>query len=146
VASLSQRGQLVSLAGAGALVWSWNYMSRPEPLNRLSASAEAVEIVRATLQRIGLSLPEPDARRVAEAVLAIEGPRLQRQVRGTFENSLEIIRDTAEAALGGVKEKRVERSDLLGGGRGGALARRPPPPPLDIDDDDPRPVFKRPRR
>src|SRR4051794_8885137 len=108
-------------------------MSRPEQLNRLSPSAEAVEIVRVTLQRIGLTLPEAAARRVAEAVLAIEGPRLQRQVRGTFENSLEIIRDTAEAALGGVKEKRIERSDQLGGGRRDIAERRPPPPPLDMD-------------
>jgi hypothetical protein len=45
-----------------------------------------------------------------------------------------------------VKEKRVERSDLLGGGRRDIADRRPPPSPLDIDDDDPRPVFKRPRR
>jgi hypothetical protein len=120
-------------------------MSRPEHLNRMSPSAEAVEIVRVTLQRIGLALPEPDARRVVEAVLAVEGPRLQRQVRGTFENSLEIIRDTAEAALGNAQEKRAERSDLLGGGRRNIAERRPEPPSLDLDDD-PRPVFKRPRR
>lgn len=122
-------------------------MSRPEHLNRLTPSAEAVEIVRVTLQRIGLALPEPDARRVAEAVLAVEGSRLQQQVRGTFENSLEIIRDTAEAALGSVQEKRTERSDSAGGGRRHIAEPRPPEPLIpDLEDEDPRPVFKRPRR
>jgi len=118
---------------------------------RYSPSPEAVEIVRVTLQRLGFGVHEADARRLVEAVLTVEGPRLQVQVRGTFENSLEIIRDTAEAALGEVKEpepgKRLERSDLLGGGRRPLAPRGPLQAPVDeIDDDEPRPVFKRPRR
>src|SRR5918997_1623705 len=110
-------------------------------------SPQAVEIVRVTLKRLGYALSEADARSVAEAVLSVEGHRLELQVRGKFENSLEIIRDTAEAALGSPRERRVERSDLLGGGRRPA-APRPPIVPLEEefdDDDEPRPVFKRPR-
>ena len=113
----------------------------------VAPSAPALEIVRVTLKRLGYALSEADARSVAEAVLSVEGPRLELQLRGKFENSLEIIRDTAEAALGSVKERRMERSDLLGGGRR-PVAPRPPIAPLqeELDDDEPRPVFKRPRR
>ena len=113
----------------------------------LAPSPQAIEIVRVTLKRLGFGVSEADARSVAEAVLSLEGPRLELQMRGKFENSLEIIRDTAEAALGNLKERRLERSDLRGGGR------RPvtPRPPLvslreELDDDERRPVFKRPRR
>lgn len=113
---------------------------------RFSPSTDAVDTVRATLQDMGFRVPESDARRLVEAVLAVEGARLQSMVRGTFENSLEIIRDTAESALGGL-EKRVERSDQLGGGRRPVAPRRPLElPEEELDDDEPRPVFKRPRR
>ena len=114
---------------------------------RLAPSPQAVEIVRVTLKRLGVAVSDADARSVAEAVLSVEGPRLELEARGKFENSLEIIRDTAEAALGSLKERRVERSDLLGGGRR-PVAPRPPSVPLEseLDDDEPRPVFKRPRR
>jgi hypothetical protein len=120
------------------------------PLGESGGSApspQAIEIVRVTLKRLGHQVSEADARSVAEAVLSVEGPRLELQLRGKFENSLEIIRDTAEAALGSVRERRLERSDLLGGGRR-PVASRPPIAPLEeeLDDDEPRPVFKRPRR
>ena len=113
----------------------------------LAPSPQAIEIVRVTLKRLGYAVSEADARSVAEAVLSVEGPRLELQVRGKFENSLEIIRDTAEAALGKLKERRLERSDLLGGGRR-PVTPRPPlvPREEELDDDEPRPVFKRPRR
>ena len=114
---------------------------------RLAPSPEAIEIVRVTLKRLGYGVSEADARSVADAVLSVEGLRLELQVRGKFENSLEIIRDTAEAALGSLKDRRLERSDLLGGG-GRPVPPRPPIVPLEeeVDDDEPRPVFKRPRR
>ena len=121
-------------------------MSRLEPGGRYMPSAEAVSIAKVTLKRLGFAVAEADAHSLVEAVLAVEGPRLRQQLRGAFENSLEIIRDTAEAALGAPTEKRVERSDLLGGGR------RPVAPPYrpeeeeELDDGEPRPVFKRPRR
>ena len=112
----------------------------------LTPSPPAIEIVRMTLKRLGYAVSEADARSVADAVLSVEGPRLELQLRGKFENSLEIIRDTAEAALGSLKERRLERSDLLGGGRR-PVAPRPPIEPLEEElDDGPRPVFKRPRR
>lgn len=113
----------------------------------LAPSPQAIEIVRVTLKRLGVAVSEADARSVAEAVLSVEAPRLELQARGKFENSLEIIRDTAEAALGSLKERPIERSDLQGRGRR-PVAPRPPIVPLEseLDDDEPRPVFKRPRR
>lgn len=113
----------------------------------LAPSPQAIAIVRDRLQHMGLPLTEAAARSLLEAVLAIEGPRLHSQARAVFENSLEIIRDTAESALGGSQENRVERSDLLGGGRRPNAPRHAPEPPgEEPDDDEPRPVFKRPRR
>ncbi len=114
---------------------------------RLAPSPQAIEIVRVTLKRLGYAVSEADARSVAEAVLSVEGPRLELQVRGKFENSLEIIRDTAEAALGALKDRRPERSDSLGGGRRQIAPRHPiVPVEEELDDDEPRPVFRRPRR
>jgi hypothetical protein len=113
---------------------------------RLSPSPESIEIVRVTLRRLGFSVSEADAHRLVEAVLAVEGPKLHLLVRGALENSLEIIRDTAESALGQVQNRRIERSDLLGGGRRPMVPRRPDPPVEEMEEDEPRPVFKRPRR
>ncbi|HEX5963739.1 MAG TPA: hypothetical protein VFY42_08425 [Gemmatimonadales bacterium] len=114
---------------------------------RFSPAPETIEMVQESLHRMGLRVSEAHARSLVDAVLAVEGPRLHAQIRGTFENSLEIIRDTAESALGGLREKRVERSDLLGGGRRPIAPRRPleDTGPV-VSDDEPRPVFKRPRR
>jgi hypothetical protein len=125
------------------------------PLDRgagFAPSPQAIAIVRERLQEMGLPLSESAARGLLDAVLAVEGPRLYSQLRGTFENSLEIIRDTAEAALGGAKNpplgegRRAERSDLLGGGRRLSALRHPTEMPDQEFEDDPRPVFKRPRR
>ena len=122
-------------------------MTPLEQGGRLSPSPEAVEIVRVTLRRLGFGVSEADARGLVDAVLAVEGPRLVLQVRSSFENSLEIIRDTAESALGTVRDRQLERSDQLGGDRR-PIASRPAPEPQgeDLDDDERRPVFKRPRR
>ena len=128
------------------------------PLDRaanFAPSSQAIAILRERLEQLGLPVSDSAARALLEAVLAVEGPRLHSQVRGAFENSLEIIRDTAESALGGGAERalsdvneRVERSDLMGGGRRSISPRHlPEPPDREFDDEDePRPVFKRPRR
>jgi hypothetical protein len=51
------------------------------------------------LQRMGVSMSESAARSLLEAVLAVEGPRLDAQVRGALQASLEAIRKSADAAL-----------------------------------------------
>ncbi len=104
------------------------------PLDRgpgLAPSTQSISMVRERLQRLGFVVSEAAAHSLVEAVLSIEGPRLHLQVRGAFENSLEIIRDTAESALGRATTKRVQP---------------PEPPEEEFDEDEPRPVFKRPRR
>lgn len=127
------------------------------PLDRgahFAPSTQAIAMVRERLQQMGLPVTEATARSLLEAVLAVEGPRLHTQVRAAFENSLEIIRDTAESALGGVadptrsasKDKRVDSSGLMDGGHRPIAQRNPLEPDEEPDDDEPRPVFKRPRR
>ncbi len=83
------------------------------PLDRgakFAPSPQAVSILRERLQQMGWPISESAAQSLLDAVFALEGPRLYSQLRGSFENSLEIIRDTAESALGGVTERRAERS------------------------------------
>ena len=56
----------------------------------MAPSPQAIEIVRVTLKRLGYALSEADARSVVDAVLAVERARLELEVRGRYENSLEI--------------------------------------------------------
>jgi hypothetical protein len=108
-------------------------------------------MIRERLQRMGLPLTEAAARSLVEAVLALEGPRLYAQAQGNLENSLEIIRDTAEAALRSLKVERKEEQSVAVVPPAMINDRRPVAPrrpelPDHVDEDEPRPVFKRPRR
>ena len=122
-------------------------MTRWEPGARFALSPQGIAMLRGTLQRMGLPVTEAVARSLAEAVLAVEGPRLYAQAQGSLENSLEIIRDTAESALTSLQEERSVPAvpAALINDRRPAAPRRPELPD-DLDDDEPRPVFKRPRR
>ena len=119
------------------------------PLDRgatLAPSPQAIAIVRERLHNLGLPVSESVARGLLDAVFAVEGPRLHSQLRGVYENSLEIIRDTEESALGmgSALSEAGRRSEA---GRPPAPPRRPPElPDEESDEDEPRPVFKRPRR
>ena len=124
---------------------------------------EAVAILCDRLQRMGVSMSESAARSLLEAVLAVEGPRLDAQARGTVQVSLEAIRKAADAALRSLAGAPADppRRDYelsfppvsdpatVSGQRGKVSATRPmarreePEPP---DEEEPRPVFKRPRR
>jgi hypothetical protein len=113
----------------------------------LAPSVQGIAIVRERLKAMGFQASDATARSLIEAVLAVEGPRLYAEARGQLENSLEIIRDTAESALTALQEERpvppVPTTTIN--------ERRPPGPSRavlqdDMDDDEPRPVFKRPRR
>ena len=133
---------------------------------RYRASTRAVEILRERLQQMGVSMSEPNARRLLETVLALEGPRLESQVRITLLASLESIRSTAENALNALRGRPAEppRRDYelsfppapepahtVSGSRRKVPGSRPPaPPPVepddsrkDPDDEGPRPVFSR---
>jgi hypothetical protein len=128
-------------------------MAPYEPGLTLSPSPQAIEIVRDRLHRAGYSITEAAARSLLEAVLAVEGPRMQAITRGIMHGSLETIRQTAEVALSALKENRAQPPDLVGAVRDRLSAEPRPLPtqekslprvePGDEEEDDPRPVFKR---
>lgn len=121
-------------------------------------SPQGIAMVRDRLQRMGLPVTEAMARNLVEAVLAFEGPRLYAQAQSNLENSLEIIRDTAESALSALQDERsvsavppVSTAPTVPTpiikDRAPVPPPRPPPELRDeLEEDEPRPVFKRPRR
>ena len=120
-------------------------MAPYQPGLTFTASPQAIRIVRERLDRSGFTISESAARSLVEAVLAVEGPRMHAVAQGILHGSLETIRQTAEVALTALKENREEAPDLLGVVREHLSA-----PPLSerrsaerVEDDDPRPVFKR---
>jgi hypothetical protein len=127
-------------------------MTRWEQGTRFPPSAQGIAMIRERLQRMGLPVTEAAARSLIEAVLALEGPRLYAQAQGNLENSLEIIRDTAESALTSLKAERKEDLSVTAvpaamiNDRRPVAPPRPPELPDQLDDDERRPVFKRPRR
>jgi len=122
-------------------------MTRWEQGPRFTPSPQGIAMIRERLQRMGLPVTDAAARSLVEAVLAFEGPRLYVQAQGNLENSLEIIRDTAESALTSLKEERSVPAvqPAMINDRRPVTPRRPPKVPDELDDE-PRPVFKRPRR
>ncbi|HEU5303921.1 MAG TPA: hypothetical protein VFU40_04695 [Gemmatimonadales bacterium] len=113
----------------------------------ISPSPQAVQLVRERLERLGHPIGEAAARSLIEAVLAVEAPRMQAIARGILHGSLETIRQTAEVALGVLRERRPEQPDLVGVVRE-HLSAEPQAPHRRgkrerIEEDDPRPVFKR---
>jgi hypothetical protein len=124
-------------------------MARHEPGLTLSPSPQAVQLVLDRLHQAGLPYTQAEARSLVDAVLAIEGPRMQVITRGIVHGSLETIRQTAEVALSALREGLLQPPDLVGVVRG-RLNAEPPPPQrqadsdeAELDEDDPRPVFKR---
>lgn len=120
-------------------------------------SAQGIAMVRDRLQRMGLPVTEAMARNLVEALLAFEGPRLYAQAQSSLENSLEIIRDTAESALSALQDERsapaVPTASRAATIPTAIVTDRPPVPPRrppeirdELEEDEPRPVFKRPRR
>jgi len=127
-------------------------MARHEPGLTLAPSPQAVEIVRERLHRAGHPITETTARSLLEAVLAVEGPRMQAITRGIVHGALETIRQTAEVALSAVRESRSQPPDLGGVVRDHLSAEPPsfdahegslPRAEREEEEDDPRPVFKR---
>lgn len=140
-------------------------MTRWQQGPRFLPSPRAVAMVRERLERMGLPITEAAARSLVEALLAFEGPRLYAEAQSNLENSLEIIRDTAESALATLQDERSAPTPTVPAippapavpavpavpaatidNRPPVAARRPPELLDDLEDDEPRPVFKRPRR
>ena len=120
-------------------------MAPYQPGLTFTASPQAIRIVRERLERSGFTISEPAARSLVEDILAVEAPRMRAVARGILHGSLETIRQTAEVALSALKENREETSDLLA-----VVREHLGAPPLSeerrlepMEEDDPRPVFKR---
>ena len=135
-------------------------MPSSESLTAYKPSPEAVAMLCDRLQRMGVSMSEPAARSLLEAVLAVEGPRLDALARGSLQASLEAIRKAADAALRSLTGASVDQSRrdyelsfppvsepvTVSGQRRRVPAPRPvvrKEEPERSDDDEPRPVFKR---
>ena len=131
-----------------------------EPHTGYRASPEAIAILCDRLQRMGVSMSESAARSLLEAVLAVEGARVDAQVRGTLQASLEAIRKSADAGLrmltGSTADLARRDYELsfppvsepvtVSGQRRKVSAPRAPArrdEPEPSDEDEPRPVFKR---
>jgi hypothetical protein len=123
-------------------------MTRWEKGPRFAPRPQAIAMIRERLQRMGLPVTDAAARSLVEALLAFEGPHLYAQAQGNLENSLEIIRDTAESALTSLKEERSVPPvpPTMIKERRPSAPRRQPELPDELNEDEPRPVFKRPRR
>jgi hypothetical protein len=141
----------------------------PEPRPGYKPSQESVALLCERLQRMGVSMSEPAARSLLESVLTLEGARLDALTRGTLQASLEAIRKAADAALialtGTVPELPRRDYELsfppaaaaippspesvsVSGQRRRVQPPRPAPlrkdePPEQVDEGEPRPVFKR---
>ena len=120
-------------------------MAAYQPGLTFSASPRAIQVARERLERSGFPISDAAARGLVEAILAVEGPRMHAVARGILHGSLETIRQTAEVALGALRDNREAAPDLVGVVREHLEA----PPRLEresddpVEEDDPRPVFKR---
>ena len=121
-------------------------MPQNEPGLTFDPSPESIELLRQRLEHWGFPISESSASSLVEELLAIEVPRMQAIARGILHGSLETIRQTAEVALRTLRENPAEIPDLVGAVKEHVRARPRPshrPPPADVDEDEPRPVFKR---
>src|SRR5919108_3487975 len=135
-------------------------MPYPESRSSYKPSREAIEILCERLQHMGVSMSEQAARSLLEAVLAVEGQHLAAHMRRPFQESLEGIRNAADAALSSLAGSSSRRDYELSfapppesvsasGQRRRLAASRVTPQPRREEalepsiDDEPRPVFKR---
>lgn len=118
-------------------------------------SLHTIEMVCDRLGEMGLAVGPDTARDLVRAVLAAEAPRVDARLREVLDTALETIRVAAQAAMGVLattspaaapprREKRHSAPHQ-------AAHHAPPPRPEpkrardDFDDEDRRPVFRRPR-
>jgi hypothetical protein len=122
-------------------------MTRADKGLRFAPSPQGIAMIRERMRRMGLPVTEAAARSLVEALFEFEGPRLYALAQGNLENSLEIIRDTAESALSSLKTERATAPvPAVVEPRRPPTPRRAPALPEGLSDEERRPVFKRPRR
>ena len=137
-------------------------------------SLHTIEMVCDRLAELGVAVGPDTARELVRAVLAAEAPRVDARLREALDTALETIRVAAQAAMGVLKttspatprprpapaapvaaqpprrvapppaaEPEARRSAPPPPSE--APRREPPRPRNDLDDEEPRPVFRRPR-
>jgi hypothetical protein len=133
-------------------------MAGPEP------SLQTVEMLCDRLAELGLAVGPDTARALLREVLATEAPRVDARLRDALDTTLQTIRIAAQSAMGllattasdGHSKESAPAEQLH-------VSRRVPPPPpepkkpeprpsgprrprVEADDDERRPVFRRPGR
>jgi hypothetical protein len=143
----------------------------PASLAGHEPSLHTIEMVCDRLAELGVAVGPDTARELVRAVLAAEAPRVDARLREALDTALETIRVAAQAAMGVLKTtspatpRPRPAAPATQPARRAAPppapeARRPPQPPPpseppprrepprprnDLDDEEPRPVFRRPR-
>jgi hypothetical protein len=138
-------------------------MSGPEP------SLQTVEMVCDRLAELGLAVGPDTARALIREVLVAEAPRVDARLRETLDTALQTIRIAAQSAIGLLattasegRPKEPAPSEQLHVSRRPPQRKTPPPSPepkkaeprqsgprrprIEGDDDERRPVFRRPGR
>jgi hypothetical protein len=145
----------------------------PASLAGHEPSLHTIEMVCDRLAELGVAVGPDTARELVRAVLAAEAPRVDARLREALDTALETIRVAAQAAMGVLKTtspatprprsapvaaqppRRVapppapapeaRRPAPPSPPSEPAPRREPPRPRNDLDDEEPRPVFRRPR-
>jgi hypothetical protein len=145
----------------------------PASLAGHEPSLHTIEMVCDRLAELGVAVGPDTARELVRAVLAAEAPRVDARLREALDTALETIRVAAQAAMGVLKTTSPATPRPRPPAPAAAQpprravppppaapeARRPAPaPPVepaprreparprnDLDDEEPRPVFRRPR-
>ena len=144
-------------------------MAGPEP------GLQTVEMLCDRLAELGLAVGPDTARALLREVLAAEAPRVDARLRDALDTTLQTIRIAAQSAMGLLattasegRSKEPAPAEQLHVSRrppqqAGAPPRRVPPPPpepkkpeprpsgprrprVELDDEERRPVFRRPGR
>ncbi len=119
-------------------------------------SLHTIEMVCDRLGEMGLAVGPDTARDLVRAVLAAEAPRVDARLREVLDTALETIRVAAQAAMGVLATTSpaaapAQRREKRHSAPNQAPHQPPPPRPeptrdrRDFDDEDRRPVFRRPR-
>ena len=127
---------------------------RPPSLAPHQPSLHTVEMMCERLAELGVAVGPDTARELVCAVLTAEAPRVDARLREALDTALETIRVATQAAMGVLattspasERPRAPEASKSHSAPPPSQPARPEPkrPQSDLDDDDRRPVFRRPR-
>jgi hypothetical protein len=133
-------------------------------------SLQTVEMLCDRLAEMGLAVGPDTARTLLREIFDAEAPRMDARLRDALDTSLQTIRIAAQSAMGllattgseAARKREPARPEQLHVSRHAPPRKPPPPPPepkhveprpsgprrprVELDDDERRPVFRRPGR